>query len=129
MTLVMTSLLETVCYMAALFSAPTAMPRIANEFGHAVQHLYFTVAAPGVFLPLGAVLLSSRILPRAYGLTAFCLGGTFFALGIACLSDLVLPNTVTALAAVQALWWLLAAATLILKAPRLATSPHVGLAA
>ena len=118
--LMTTSLMEIACYIGQLLTAPAEMPRIANTFGYAIQHLYFFVAAPSLFLPLGYVLLGSQVLPRAFAWLAILLGATFLALGLATLKNLVLPTPVTAFAAVQALWWFAAGLTLILRSRRIA---------
>jgi hypothetical protein len=73
------------------------------------------MAAPALFLPLGIVLVSSRILPRLFGYLAVVLGTIFALLGVIFLLRLTLPSAVTALGAVQALWWLAAAITLIVR--------------
>ena len=46
--LMTTNLMEIACYIAGLFPNPPELPRIANTFGYAVQHLYFFVAAPAL---------------------------------------------------------------------------------
>jgi hypothetical protein len=118
--LMTTSMLEVTCYIGGLFVNPPDLPRIANTFGYAVQHLYFFVAAPALFLPLGVVLLESRVLPKTYAWLAVALGVTFAALGFATVDRLVLPPLVTAFAAIQALWWLAASVTLIRRSGRIA---------
>jgi hypothetical protein len=115
------SLLEIVCYIGQLFVLPADMPRIANTLGYAVQHLYFFVAAPALFAPLGIVLVRSRILPRIFGWLALVLAGIFFALGVATLDQLVLPAPITAFAAAQALWWFAAGITLIIRSKAIAS--------
>ncbi len=117
--LMTTSLLEIACYIAQLFTNPGDMPRIANTFGYAVQHLYYFVAAPALFLPLGCMLLGSNVLPRIFAWLALLLGSAFLALGLIYIDALVLPTPVTAFAAVQALWWFLAAITLIFRSRRI----------
>jgi len=118
--LMTTSLMEIACYIAQLFTSPPELPRIANSFGYAIQHLYFFVAAPALFLPLGWVLLQSALLPRLFGWLALLIGVVFLALGVATINELVLPAPVTAFAAVQALWWLGAGITLIVRSNRVA---------
>lgn len=118
--LMTTSLMEVACYIGGLFIAPPEMPRIANTFGYAIQHLYFFVAAPALFLPLGFVLMGSRVLPRIFAWLALALGATFAVLGIATVKDLVLPSAVTAFAAVQSLWWLAASIALMLRSRHVA---------
>ena len=117
--LMTTSLMEIACYIGQLYLLPPEMPRIANTFGYAIQHLYFFVAAPALFLPLGIVLLGSNVLPRVFAWLALLLGGTFFVLGVLTLHDLVLPTPVTAFAAVQALWWFSAGVALIACSKRI----------
>ncbi len=96
------------------------MPRIANTFGYAIQHLYFFVAAPSLFLSLGCVLLGSTVLPKLFAWLALLLGSTFVVLGLLHIGELVLPWPVTAFAAVQALWWFLAGVVLIFRSGRIA---------
>jgi hypothetical protein len=122
-TVLMTvSLIEITFYISALFPDPAMMPLVSVRVIYAVQHLYFIVAAPALFLPLGIVLVSSRVLPRLFGYLALVLAATFAALGIAFLLTLMLPAAVTAFAGVQALWWLAAAVTLMLRGGKLADS-------
>ena len=89
------------------------MPYISLVLISAVQHLYFIVAAPSLFFPLGIVLLGSAVLPRVFGYLALVLAGLFAVLGAAFMLRLILPNYVTAFAGVQALWWFAAAIALI----------------
>jgi hypothetical protein len=122
-TILMTvSLIEIIFYISALFPDPALMPSMSLRLISAVQHLYFMVAAPSLFLPLGIVLVSSSILPRLFGYLAILLATVFAALGVIFLLDLTLPGAVTAFAAVQAVWWLAAAVTLIVRSGRM-TSP------
>jgi len=115
-TVLMTvSLIEITYYISALFPDPELMTSISLRVIYAVQHLYFIVAAPALFLPLGVVLVNSRILPRLFGCLALLLGAAFAGMGVAFLLTLMLPAKVTAFAGVQALWWLAAAITLILR--------------
>jgi hypothetical protein len=88
----------------------------------AVQHLYFIVAAPTLFLPLGIVLVSSLILPLLFGYLALILATAFAALEVIFLLDLTLPGAATAFAGVQALWWLAAAITLSVRNGKTANS-------
>jgi hypothetical protein len=114
------SLVEITFYISALNSDPEIMPLISLKLIYAVQHLYFIVAAPALFLPLGIVLLNSPILPRLYGYLAVIIALTFGTLGITFLLRAVLPWQVTAFAGVQALWWLAGAGTLIARSEKLA---------
>ena len=111
--LMIVSLMEVTFYISALSLDPVSMPSISLKLISAVQHLYFIVAAPALFLPLGIVLVSSRILPRLFGHLALVLATIFALVGAIFLLHLTLPSAVTALGGVQALWWLAAAITLI----------------
>jgi hypothetical protein len=111
------SLVEVTFYISALETVPAEIGLISLGLIHAVQHLYFIVAAPALFLPLGVVILGSAVLPRAFGYLALGLGAAFAILGVAFLFTLTLPAAVVASASIQALWWLAAAVTLIIRAP------------
>ena len=107
--LMIVSLVEIVFYITALFASPDVSPMVSLNLIHAVQHLYFIVAGPALFIPLGIVVATTRVLPRALGLIAIAAGLFFLVLGITSLLQLELPAWVTAMGAVQALWWLAAA--------------------
>ncbi len=117
--LMMVSLTEVVFYLSALYTQPASMALISSEIAHAIQHLYFIVAAPALFIPLGLVILSSTILPRALGYFALAFGAAFFILGMVSLSSLILSAAVTSLAAIQAAWWLAAAFILLFRARKM----------
>ena len=122
-TILMTvSLVEITFYISALHPDPAMMPSISLVLISAVQHLYFIVAAPSLFCPLGIVLLKSAILPRPFGYLALALAAAFAALGAGFMLRLTLPAFVTAFAGVQALWWLAAAITLTVRGAALSTS-------
>ena len=121
-TLMTVSLVEITFYISALHAEPPMMPFISLKLISAVQHLYFIVAAPTLFLPLGIVLVGSRILPRLFGYLALLLATAFAALGVIFLLSLTLPAGVTAFAGVQALWWLAAGLTLIVRSGRIQSS-------
>jgi hypothetical protein len=113
-TILMTvSLIEITFYISALYADPQMMTSVSLRLIYAAQHLYFIVAAPSLFLPLGLVVLNSQILPRGFGYLGILLGAAFAILGIAFLHTLTLTVAVTAFAGVQALWWLAAAITLM----------------
>lgn len=118
--LMTTNLMEIACYIAQLDVTPPDMPRIASNFGYAIQHLYFFIAAPALFLPLGALVMGTAVLPRAFGLLALVLGIAFVVLGLTHISDLMLPSGVTAFAAVQALWWFAAGLALMVRSGKIA---------
>jgi hypothetical protein len=113
--LVIVSLIEVSFYFSAFFSTPPTMGVISLSLIHAVQHLYFIIAAPALFLPLGAVIVGTAVLPRLFGYLALALGAAFAILGLATMFTLTLPTPVTAFAGVQVLWWLAAAITLMVR--------------
>ena len=118
-TILMTvSLVETTFYISALHADPATMPYISLVLISAVQHLYFIVAAPSLFLPLGIVLLRSAVLPQLFGYLALALAAVFAALGAGYMLQLTLPGFVLGFAGVQALWWLTAAVTLMIRSGR-----------
>lgn len=122
-TILMTvSLIEITFYISALHPDPAMMPSISLVVISAVQHLYFIVAAPTLFLPLGIVLIGSSVLPRLFGYLAVVLASAFAALGVIFLLTLSLPGSVTAFAGVRAFWWFAAALTLIVRSGKIANS-------
>lgn len=122
-TILMTvSLVEITFYISALHADPATMPYISLVLISAVQHLYFIVAAPSLFLPLGIVLLRSAVLPRLFGCLALALAAIFVTLGAVYMLRLTLPGFVLAFGGVQALWWLAAAVTLIARSASFSTS-------
>jgi hypothetical protein len=120
--LLMVSLIEITFYIGALNPDPPTMPSISLRLIYAVQHLYFIVAAPSLFLPLGIVLVRSHVLPQVFGYLALMLAACFAALGAIFMLRLTLPGPVTAFAGVQALWWLAAAITLMVRSGRMPES-------
>jgi hypothetical protein len=106
------SLIEITYYISALFPEPEMMGSISQGVIFAVQHLYFIVAAPALFLPLGV-----------FGYLALVLAATFACLGIAFQLKLILPAPVTAFAGVQALWWLMAGIALVARSKNISQLP------
>ena len=130
-TILMTvSLVEITFYMSALNTTPlnnnpAAMGLISLALIHSVQHLYFIVGAPALFIPLGVVILGSRLLPRLLGYLAIVLGAAFAIAGVVYLFDLTLPVLVQAFASIQVLWWLAAAIMLIVRPQKTSDTPSV----
>jgi hypothetical protein len=122
--LMMVSLAEVVFYISALNNNYAPMAIISTNIAHAIQHLYFIVAAPALFFPLGGVILSSGVLPRLFGYLAIVFGAVFFITGILSLMMLTLSAAVTSLAAVQAFWWLSAAITLRRRGRKMQAETH-----
>ena len=130
-TILMTvSLVEITFYMSALNTTPlnnnpAAMGLISLALIHSVQHLYFIVGAPALFIPLGVVILGSRLLPPVLGYLAIVLGAAFAIAGVVYLFDLTLPVLVQAFASIQVLWWLAAAIMLIVRPQKTSDTPSV----
>ena len=76
---------------------------------------YWLMLAPVLFLPLGIVLLSSQVRRGLFGYVVLPLAVVFAALGAIFLFTLTLPDAVTVLAGVQAIWLLAAAITLVAR--------------
>jgi hypothetical protein len=118
MSVLMTvSLLEVALYFSALYSTPEFMTELSLRLISAVQHLYFIIAAPAVFLPFGFALI--RLGFGWLGWTAVGLGAVFASVGCLTIFTQVLPNPVTSLGALQAIWWLTAALTVAVAKTKL----------
>lgn len=76
---------------------------------------YWLMLAPVLFLPLGIVFLSSQVRRGLFGYVVLPLAVVFAALGAIFLFTLSLPDAVTVLAGVQAIWLLAAAITLVAR--------------
>lgn len=120
--LVMVSLIEVTFYLSAVNGNPATTGLMSLDLIAAVQHLYSMVAAPTLFLTLGIVILSSRVLPHVFGYLALVLAAIFALLGIVALFSPIQP-VVNILASVQGLWWLFAAITLLVRAGKTASEP------
>ena len=74
---------------------------------------YWLVLAPVLFLPLGTVLLSSQAWRGIFGHLVLLLAVVFAGSGVILLLTLPLPDAVTALAGILAIWSLAAAITFV----------------
>jgi hypothetical protein len=83
---------------------------------------YWLIFAPALFLPLGAVLLSSQVLRGIVRYLVLLLAVVFAASGVIFLLTLTLPDAVTAFAGVLAIWSL-AAITIAARKWRIRCSP------
>jgi len=109
------SLIEITFYIAVLFKDPPLGSLIGLNIIYAVQHLYFIIGAPALFIPLGIVLRKSDILPKWFSWLAILMGILFAVLGIVFLLHLILPLWVTAIAGIQAFWWLASSIVLMVQ--------------
>ena len=115
-TLMMVSLVEITGYLGTLQTSPATIAGTSLALIHSVQHLWFIVAAPALWLPLGLVILGSAVLPRILGYLAIVLAAGYALAGVLTLLDLTVPAVVQVSASVPALWWLAAAGTLLIRA-------------
>ena len=76
---------------------------------------YWLMLAPVLFLPLGTVLLSPEVRRGVFGYVVLPLAVVFAGLGAIFLFTLTLPDAVTVLAGVQAIWLLAAAIKLLAR--------------
>jgi hypothetical protein len=109
------SLIEITFYIAVLFKDPPQGSLFGLNIIYAVQHLYFIIGAPAVFIPLGIVLRNSNVLPRLFSWLAIGMGIFFGILGIVFLFHLILPVWVTAIAGIQAFWWLASSIIVVVR--------------
>jgi hypothetical protein len=114
-TILAVSLLEVTFYLAAAQSAATndvALGLIAGGLVKAVQHVF--LIAPALLLPLGAVILTTRVLPRLFGYSGLAIGTLLQALGLAGIF-VHLQGVVDAVLIVQSLWFVAAGAAVVLS--------------
>jgi hypothetical protein len=122
-TFMMVSLIEITGYIGTLHTSPATMAGTSLALIQSVQHLWFIVGAPAVWLPLGLVILGSAVLPRILGYLALVLAAGYTLAGILTLSDLTVPAAVQVTAGVApALWWLAAPIMLIRHARQAPTT-------
>ena len=128
-TLMTVSLIEITGYIGTVQPSPATMPGTSLALIYSVQHLWFIVGAPTLWLPLGLVILGSGVLPRILGYLALVLAAVFVLAGVFTLLDSTVPPAVQIFGSVQALWWLAAAGTLIMRAREPSTAGLPGGAA
>jgi hypothetical protein len=89
---------------------------IAGPMNDAIGRSF--LIAPAILLPLGVVLLQSRLLPRAYGFVAVALGALSQIVGLAGLfSQAIFADIAPAGLALENLWLIAVAISLIRAAP------------
>jgi hypothetical protein len=113
--ILLVSLVEVTFYLSAAEAAVTGdvvTGTISNALIKAVQHVF--LIAPALLLPLGVVLLGSRLLPRALAYLALALGAILQALGLVGLFGVLQP-VIDVLLIVQGLWFLAAAVALLVR--------------
>jgi len=115
-TLMTVNLIEITGYIGTLHTSPATMPETSLALIHSMQHLWFIVAAPALWLPTGLVILGSGVLPRILGYLALVLAAGYALAGAVTLLDSTLPAAVQISAGVPTLWYLAAAGTLLRRA-------------
>jgi len=115
-TLMTVNLVEITGYIGTLHTSPATMPGTSLALVHSVQHLWFIVGAPALWLPLGLVILGSHVLPRILGYLAIVLAAGYALVGVVILLDSTVPPAVQISAGVPTLWFLAAAGTLLRRA-------------
>jgi len=116
-TLMSVSLIEITGYIGTVHTSPATMPETSLALIYSVQHLWFIVGAPALWLPLGLVILGSHVLPRILGYLGLALAAGYALAGVFTLFDPTVPAAVQiAAGVVPALWWLAATGTLIIPA-------------
>jgi hypothetical protein len=109
------SLVEVTFYITALFEPHTIVAPVAMSLISAIQHLFFVIAAPGMFIPLGLIIVRYKIIPKGIGYAAIIIGIAFFLIGGLTITKLILPPAITFLGIVQGIWWLVASVVFIFK--------------
>lgn len=103
------SLVEITFYLAAGEAVATgdmALGKVAAGLIKAVQHVF--LIAPALLIPLGVVILDTRVLSAAFGWTGLGIGVTLQALGLIGLFGALQP-LVDGVLVIQSLWFVAAA--------------------
>ncbi len=116
--ILMVSLVEVAFYLGAVqavVNGDVNTGLTSNALIKAVQHLF--LIAPALLLPLGFVLLRSKLLPRLFAYTALLIGALLQIGGLAGLFNFLQP-VVDIVLIVQNLWFILAGIVLALRVPK-----------
>jgi len=111
-TILAVSLLEITFYLAvaqAIAVGDTVLGLVAGGLIKATQHVF--LVAPALLLPLGAAILTTRVLPRAFGWSALAIGALLQSLGLAGVLT-PLQGVIDVVLIVQALWFVAAGVAL-----------------
>ncbi len=112
------SLFDAAFTIAAVEAAANGHPQtslVCFDLTNSMRHVF--LVAPSLFLPLGAVLVGSRLLPRPLGYTALALGMTFELLGLASFFSRTAEAAIIVVLIGQELWMLAAPIALSLSRP------------
>jgi hypothetical protein len=106
------SLLEVAFYLAAaqaIAAHDISFGLVASGLIKATQHVF--LIAPALLAPLGAAILTTRVLPRVFGWTGLAIGAVLQGLGLAGVLT-PLQDVIDVVLIVQALWFVAAGVTL-----------------
>jgi hypothetical protein len=113
--ILMVSLVEITFYLGGVQGAESgdlASGLASDNLRKAVQHVF--LIAPALLLPLGLVVLYSRLLPRLFAYLALALGAALQTLGLVGLFKALQP-VIDFVLIVQALWFIAAAIALVTR--------------
>lgn len=111
--ILMVSLVEITFYLGAVEAAQAGdltIGTVSNALIKAVQHVF--LIAPALLIPLGAVLLGSQVLPRAFAYLALTIGTTLQIFGLVGLFGVLQP-IIDDVLIVQAIWFVAAGVALM----------------
>lgn len=126
-TILMVSLMEIAFYLTvaqAAESGDVATGLVGAALIKGVQHDF--LIAPALLLPLGAVLLGSRLLPRPFAYLALVMGATLQVFGLLGLFNVLQP-VIDGLLGAQSVWFVAASLALLLRQPGRAEAPAASL--
>ena len=113
--ILMVSLVEVAFYLTAVQATENgdvATGLVSAALIKGVQHVF--LIAPALLLPLGAVLLGSRLLPRPLAYLALVMGAALQVLGLVGLFNVLQP-VIDVLLVVQSAWFIVAALVLLVR--------------
>ena len=100
----------TIAAVEAAANGHPATSLVCFDMTNSMRHVF--LVAPSLFLPLGATLAGSRLLPRAVGYSALALGILFELLGLATFFSHTAEAAIIGVLVCQELWMLAASITL-----------------
>ena len=96
----------TIAAVEAATNGHPATALVCFDMTNSMRHVF--LMAPSLFIPLGAVLIGARLIPRAFGYVALALGIAFESLGLASLFSPAAEVGIIVLLIGQELWMLAA---------------------
>ena len=114
------SLVEVTFYLAvgqAIATGDVALGLISGGLIKAVQHVF--LIAPALLIPVGLVILNTKVLARGFGYSALVIGAVLQVMGLAGVLGALQP-VIDVVLIVQSAWFVAAGLALALRAPGLA---------